>query len=80
MIKHPMSTEKCIRIMESENKLVFMIDRKARKEDIKKELEQLFKAKIISVNTLNTFKGKKAVVTLSPETPAIDVATKLGLM
>ena len=43
--------------------------------------ERLFKVKVIKVNTLIGPDGKKrAYVKLSPETPAIDLATKLGLM
>ncbi len=80
IIKYPVSTEKSIRLMESENKIVFMVDRKAKKADIKKELENTFKAKILSVNTSISFKGKKAFVKFDNSTPAIDVAIKLGLM
>jgi len=81
IIKYPLSTEKSIRLMESENKMVFIVDPKTNKTEIKKELEQRFNVKIVSVNTSNDFKGrKKAYVKFSPETPAIDLATKLGLM
>lgn len=81
VIKHPISTEKAVRMMESDNKLAFIVDLRASKEQIKKELESLFKVKVIKINTLVTTKGeKKAYVKLSPETPAIDVATQLGLM
>ena len=51
------------------------------KGDIKKALEELFKIKIIKINTLILPSGKKkAYVKLSPETPAIDIATQLGLI
>ena len=81
VIKYPVSTEKAVRIMESENKLIFVVDKKAKKSEIKEALEKLFKIKVVKINTLNTPKGeKKAYVKLSPETPAIDVATQLGLM
>lgn len=81
VIKYPVSTEKAVRIMESENKLIFVVDKKATKSEIKEALEKLFKIKVVKVNTLHTPKGeKKAYVKLSPETPAIDVATQLGLM
>ena len=36
IIKHPISTEKSIRLMESENKLIFKVDKSAKKADIKK--------------------------------------------
>ena len=34
VIKHPLSTEKSIRLMEAENKLIFVVDKKATKQDI----------------------------------------------
>jgi len=81
VIKYPVSTEKAVRIMESENKLIFVVDKKAKKSEIKEALEKMFKIKITKINTLNSPKGdKKAYVKLSSETPAIDVATQLGLM
>ena len=80
-IKYPISTEKAVRLMELDNKLTFMVERKANKNDIKKEIEKMFNVKVVKVNTLITPLGlKKAYVKLSKETPAIDVATKLGLM
>ena len=81
IIKHPISTEKTVRLMESENKLAFIVDRRSKKPEIKKALEELFKIKIIKINTLILPSGKKkAYVKLSKETPAIDVATQLGLI
>jgi len=80
-IKYPLATEKAVRMMEVENKLVIIVDRRATKNDIKKAAEELFNVKVLKVSTLNTPDNKKkAYILLSPETPAIDVATKLGLM
>lgn len=81
VIKYPVSNEKAIKMMESENKLLFVVDKAATKEDIKKAVEQLFKVKVTDVNMLNDMKGKKkAFVRLSKDTPAIDIATQLGMM
>ncbi len=81
IIKNPLSTEKGIRLMESENKLLFVVDRKANKKDIKEAVEKMFKAKVEKVNTLIAPDGKKrAYVKFSAETPAIDIATQLGMM
>ena len=81
VIKNPLSTEKSIRLMESENKLVFVVHKKSTKADIKKAVEEIFKAKVIAINTQITQKGeKRAYVKFSPETPAIDIATQLGLI
>jgi len=81
IVKHPLSTEKAVKLMESENKLTFIVAKKAKKAEIKKALEEMFKIKVIKVSTLITPQGKKkAYIKLSPETPAIDVATQLGLI
>jgi large subunit ribosomal protein L23 len=81
VIKHPLSTEKSIRMMESENKLLFVVDKKATKLDIKKAIEEVFKVKVVDVKTLIAVTGeKRAYVRFSPETPAIDIATQLGMM
>jgi large subunit ribosomal protein L23 len=80
VIKYPVSSEKAIRLMESENKLVFVVDMKAEKPAIKKAAEELFKAKVLNVNT-HIIKGqKRAYVRFAQETPAIDIATSLGIM
>jgi ribosomal protein uL23 len=81
VIKNPLSTEKAIRLMESENKLLFIVDKKSNKKDVKEAIEKMFKAKVDKVNTLIGPDGKKrAYVKFSAETPAIDIATQLGLM
>ncbi|HJX05459.1 MAG TPA: 50S ribosomal protein L23 [Candidatus Nanoarchaeia archaeon] len=81
IIKYPLSTEKSIRLMESENKLVFVVDDKATKQDIRKEIEETFNVKVAKIHTTNDSSGrKKAYVKFAPESPAIDLATKLGLM
>ena len=67
--------------MESENKLVFIVDKKAKKQEIKEEIEKTFKVKVVKVNMFVDPKGrKKAYIKFSDETPAIDIATQLGLM
>lgn len=81
IIKRAISTEKSIKLIETENKLIFLVELSASKKEIKKELEELFKAKVQRVNTVISPKGeKRAIVTFSETTPAIDIATKLGLM
>lgn len=80
VIKYPLSTEKSIRLMESENKLIFVVDIKADKKDIKKAIEETFNVKVKGVNTYILNGQKRAYVKFSEETPAIDIATNLGLM
>jgi large subunit ribosomal protein L23 len=81
LIKHPLSTEKAIRMMEAENKLVFMVERKSNKLQLKVAFEKMFNIKPIKVNTIITPKGKKkAIFKLPMDKPAIDIATQLGIM
>jgi len=80
VIKYPLSTEKSIRMMETNNVITFIVDNKATKKEIKKEVEDEFKVKVVSVKTTNLFGKKKAFVKLSKEYPAIDVATQLGMI
>lgn len=79
-IKYPLTTEKSVRLMEKENKLTFIVDKKTNKVDIKKAVEDLFKVKVVKVNTLIQRGEKKAYVQLSKDSKAMDVATQLGLM
>ena len=80
VIKYPVSTEKCLKLMEAENKIVFIIDRKARKHEVKKAVEEMFSVKVIKINTLIGREGKKAYVKLGKDFSAMDIATKLGLV
>jgi large subunit ribosomal protein L23 len=81
IVSHPLATEKAVRMMESDNKLIFIVALKSTKTEIKQAIQEIFKVKVLKVNTTITPEGiKKAYVKLSPETPAIDIATKLGIM
>jgi len=81
IVKHPLATEKAVRLMEAENKLIFIVDKKATKPEIKKAIEEMFKVKVEKVNTLiDTTGRKKAYLKLSMETPAIDIATQMGII
>ena len=74
------STEKIVRQIEIDNILVFVVDRSVTKGMVKAEVEDLFNVKVSKVRT-HTLKNKKlAYVKLNSEYPAVDVATKLGMM
>ncbi len=81
VIKYPLSTEKTIRQMESDNTLVFIVEKNATRTMIKDAIEKLYKVKVARVNTtIDTKNRKKAFIKFADETPAIDLATQLGLM
>ncbi|MDI6888302.1 MAG: 50S ribosomal protein L23 [Methanocellales archaeon] len=80
IIKHPFITEKATIQMSAENKLQFLVDVNATKEQIEKEIERLYDVTVINVRTMMTTKGqKKAIVTLSPEDSAEEIASRLGI-
>ena len=80
VIINPLMTEKVVRLMETENKLLFRVNIKATKSDIKKAIEEMFKVKVEKINTLIGREGKKAYIRLTKDFNAVDIATKLGLM
>ncbi len=80
VIIHPDVTEKSMKLLESENKLVFVVSRKSGKDDIRTAVETLYEVKVTDVNTLVNPKGiKKAYIQLAPEFRAEEIATKVGI-
>ncbi|MEM4181667.1 MAG: 50S ribosomal protein L23 [Candidatus Pacearchaeota archaeon] len=74
------TTEKIIKMIEAENTLCFITDRKTRKKEIEKEVEELFNVKIEKVRTMISGNKKYAYVKLKKEYSAADVATKIGVL
>ena len=58
IIKRPLITEKGIRYNEQQNTMVFQVDTRANKLQIKQAIEALFQVRVLHVNTLN-MQGKK---------------------
>jgi large subunit ribosomal protein L23 len=74
-------TEVTSRILETENKLVFVVNNRATKRDIRRAVEELYEVVVKKVNVTITPKGeKKAFVKLHPDYKAVDVAIKLGVI
>ncbi|MEM2320498.1 MAG: 50S ribosomal protein L23 [Candidatus Bathyarchaeia archaeon] len=81
VILYPLITERTSRMIEKENKITFIANRKATKHDIKRAIENLYDVKVEKVSTVITRDGnKKAFVRLSPEYNAADLAVKLGIL
>jgi ribosomal protein uL23 len=80
-IIRPVSTEKAFRIMERENKLVFIVDPKAGKEAVKQAVENLLNVKVEKVNIIRSITGeKKAIVKLTKDYNAMDIASRLKMV
>jgi large subunit ribosomal protein L23 len=81
VIDYPLMTESASLMVEKDNKLIFVVNLKAGKSDVKKAVEALYEVKVEKVNLLITPQGeKKAFVKLTPEYKASDVAIKLGIL
>jgi len=81
VIFYPLMTESASLMVEKDNKLIFIVNLKAGKSDVKRAVEQLYEVKVNKVTMLITSQGeKKAFVKLKPEYKASDVAIKLGIL
>ena len=80
IIKYPFITEKATLSLDKNNTLQFMVDMKATKPQIRKAIEEMYNVKVLKVTTQITSRGgKKAVVTLSAENSAEEIASRLGV-
>ena len=79
MIK-PVVTEKAVMAIETQNVLTFITEKEKTKTEIKEEIANIFKVKVDSIKTHIRGNKKYIHVKLKKEFPAIDVATKLGLI
>jgi ribosomal protein L23 len=80
MIVKPITTEKAVRLIELDNTLLFEVAMKDNKTAIKGEFEKMFNVKVESVNVFSRHNKKFAYIKLKKDNPAINVATKLGLI
>ena len=76
----PIVTEKAVMMIERENVLCFRVEKGKSKTEVKKEVEEMFGVKVDKARSLIKNGKKYVYVKLNDKFPAIDVATKLGLM
>ncbi|ELU38184.1 pre-mRNA-splicing factor PRP46 [Rhizoctonia solani AG-1 IA] len=80
-IVHPVVTESAMKKIEDHNTLVFIVDLKSNKRQIKAAVKKLYDVDIAKINTLIRPDGrKKAYVRLTPDHEALDVANKGGVL
>ncbi len=80
MILKPITSEKAVKMIDIDNTMLFEVERKEKKEKIKQEIEKTFNVKVEKVRTLIRNNKKYAYVKFAKENPAIDIATKLGMI
>lgn len=81
VLLHPQMSEKAVKLIESENKLTFIVARDATRVDVKRAVEMLFEVKVEDVRMEVLPDGRKrAYVKLAPGFMADEIATKLGVL
>ncbi|MEK6850262.1 MAG: 50S ribosomal protein L23 [Nanoarchaeota archaeon] len=80
MLLKPITSEKAVKMIELDNILLFETSMSSKKPEIKKEIEKVFSVKVEKVRTFIKTNKKYAYVKLNKANPAIDVATKLGMI
>merc|ERR1712119_234523 len=81
IIKYPLTTESSMKLIEDSNTLVFIVDVRANKRQIKQAVRDLYNIECEKVNTLITPRGlKKSYVRLSKDFDALDVANRVGVI
>ncbi|KAF7768447.1 hypothetical protein Agabi119p4_7690 [Agaricus bisporus var. burnettii] len=80
-IVSPLNTESAMKKIEEHNTLVFIVDVRANKRQIKDAVKKLYDVDAAKVNTLIRPDGKKkAYVRLTADADALDVANKIGFI
>ncbi|XP_064232818.1 large ribosomal subunit protein uL23-like [Aotus nancymaae] len=81
VIKFLLTTESAMKNIEGNNALVFTVDVKVNKHQLKQAVKKLYDTDVAKVSTLNRPDGeKKAYVPLAPDYNALDVANKIGII
>ncbi len=79
IIFHPWVTEKTQMNMENENKLEFIVNRRATKPEIKAAIEKLYEVKVEKINTRMAKEGKHATVKFAKPFKAGEIGTRIGV-
>lgn len=80
MIFKPITTEKAIILIERDNTILFKVDSRNNKIKIKENCEKMFNVKVQNVRIVNRGTKKIAYIKLNKNNPAIDIATRLGII
>ena len=81
ILKFPLTTESAMKKIEDNNTLVFIVDKKANKRQIKDAVQKMYEIQCQKINTLIRPDGqKKAYVRLTSDFDALDVANRVGII
>ena len=79
ILLHAYVTEKSMDEMERQNKLEFVVDRRASRAEIRRAVEEVYQCKVAAVNTKIVRVGKNATVRFAPPFSAEDIGSRAGV-
>ena len=79
VILHAYVTEKSMDEMERQNKLEFVVDRRANRAEIRKAVEQIYQCKVAKITVKIVRTGKIATVRFAKEFSAEDIGSRAGV-
>lgn len=81
VLRYVVMTEKAIQMIETQNKLVFIVDRRKGKSEIKRAVEKAFESRVKEINTMIDQEGrKKAFIKFREPGQAGEIAIRLGII
>lgn len=81
IVLYPLTTERSVKMIQEENKLLFIVQRKADKKEIAKAVKELYEVEVEEVRTSIDRRGRKrALVKLKEGYSASDIAVRLGIL
>ena len=81
ILRAPCTSERFYKKMERDNTIIFYVNQKANKQQIKAAFKEAFNVVPQRINTMNTVLGrKKAFIKLPKGNEASEIANKIGLL
>lgn len=81
IVLYPLTTERSVKMIQEENKLLFIVLRKASKKEIARAVKELYEVEVEEVRTSIDREGRKrAFVKLKKGYSASDIAVRLGIL
>ncbi len=79
IILHAYVTEKSMDEMERQNKLEFVVDKRASRAEIKRAIEDVYQCKVLKITTKIVRLGKVATVRFTKDFSAEDIGSRAGV-
>ncbi len=79
ILLHAYVTEKAMDEMERQNKLEFLVDRRATRQEVRRAVESIYQCKVDKITIKIVRVGKVATVRLAKEHSAEDIGGRAGV-